>query len=336
MVVSASIAQETPKLVEQVIRQNEATVLDPLKGSGFHEKATLSEPEFDPQKGTVDVTTTGKHLVFFPTKGFYDETPVSVLVTEEGEKPVHSSFTVSIGKNVFSTEQLTTIGKELLLLLVVSIFLEAALSVLFGWRWFQVNYEGHGWKTPIAVLGSVVFVYIFDIDTMNNVLDAFTYENQPKWSLPTKIVTTLILAGGSKLIFHLFETFGLRIPIARSREIEEQRQKARIKVRIQRGPVPEDRDVLVLVDNEVIGSISGGSNVSHLPFQSGFFIEPGAKVIGVEAFAIEKVQKKDSEEQPVTENDKPVYETRNKKVTQKEEWAIAPEADITLDFSFDS
>lgn len=329
-------------LSDQVIRGGSPAVLDPLQD--FDPEATLSLPSVPATQGEAVVTEDGRYLVFFPAENVGGAVPISVEVNSGGET-VRQTFIVAVDRPVaFTEEQLEVIGAQLLLLLVVSIFLETALSVLFGWRVFQLHFDGRGWKTPIAVFASAIFVYGFDIDAMGEVLEAFELDAEFGWFSPTKIVSTLILAGGSSLIFRLFETFGLRAPVRRKEEIDELREKAGLKVKVSRGMVPQNREVLVAVDDIIVGQIAAGETLSHtMPLSRGFLVEPGLRRIRVSALAVEKVQATiEDGEARGDQNERSIYlkdsrgnvVTRDVAVSQETSHALAPRADVTISLAF--
>ncbi len=181
--------------------------------------------------------------------------------------------------------QLDVIGNQLLLLLVLAILLEQALTVLFNWRYFQRKFEGRGVKTPIAFAVSCGFVFLFDINAVNEILFAFgaeRTEGQKEW--PGQLIAALIVAGGSGTVFRLFENFGLRAPFPRQQEILEERKQAHVKIDLKREK-SQNKQVLVHIDDSIVGSIPPDKNSSHgNPMARGYSVDPGKHVIKVTAF----------------------------------------------------
>lgn len=264
--------------------------LSPLHDSGYPPGATLEDPLVTERFGTVTLTEDGRSIVLRPSEVLLSSSgsnsiPISVRVNSGTGETVQESFSVNFVQEAsLSEEQLGTISSQLLLLLTISIFLEAALSVLFNWRVFQSRFEGRGVRTPVAVGVAVLIVFAFDVDVMREVFGAFDlYDAEDRVGFTTKILTAFIVAGGSSLVFRLFELFGLRAPGQRSAEMRELTERANVKVKIARGTVPLEAEVLVYVDSEVRGSIAGGSNISHNDLQRGFLIEPGVRTIKIAA-----------------------------------------------------
>lgn len=291
MIVMLSVSS----LNAQSLNDVEATIdrdvaLSPLQDSGYPPGATLEAPLVTDRFGTVTLTEDGRSIVFRPSEILLSSTesssiPISVRVNSGTGDTIQESFSIHFVQEAsFTEKQLGTITSQLLLLLTISIFLEAALSVLFNWRVFQSRFEGRGVRTPVAVVVSALIVFAFDVDVMREVFGAFDlYDAEDRAGFTTKIVTAFIVAGGSSLIFRLFELFGLRAPGQRSDEMRKLTERANVKVKVARGTVPQEAEVLVYVDNEVRGSIAGGSNISHRDFQRGFLIEPGVRTVKIAA-----------------------------------------------------
>ena len=123
-------------------------------------------------------------------------------------------------------EYLDEVGKVLGNLLVFSIVFEMANSVLFQSRWFLKRYEGKGKKTPIVIIGALVFTFVFKIDFMRDLLTAMKYPGAiPSSPAAGKIVTALLIAGGSSGVLEMFTKLGLRNPVALRQKAEEARKE---------------------------------------------------------------------------------------------------------------
>ena len=106
------------------------------------------------------------------------------------------------------------IGSILALLLVISIVFETALTPIFNWRFFAKHCEGKGIKTPITIAAAVTLLWGYDIDIFKHVIDAFAGTGAPDSSsnFMGRIMTGLLVAGGSGAIFNIFTKLGLRSP----------------------------------------------------------------------------------------------------------------------------
>ena len=104
--------------------------------------------------------------------------------------------------------------------LALSIILEMALTVVFNWRWFLKYAESKGLKTLIAILFAAIIVSHYELDIMNDILNAMGMCNDAhacKYdaSKPTATsigmaVTAFVLAGGSDAVFRILKKWGMR------------------------------------------------------------------------------------------------------------------------------
>lgn len=125
------------------------------------------------------------------------------------------------------------IGEILVLLFVISIVFETALTPIFNWRVFAKYCEGKGVKTPITVAAAVALLWGYDIDIFKHVIDAFaaaegatSAAQDAAGSSSTfvgRIMTGLLVAGGSGAVFNIFTKLGLRDP----RKLAEKAAQAR-------------------------------------------------------------------------------------------------------------
>ena len=106
------------------------------------------------------------------------------------------------------------IGNILALLFVISIVFETALTPIFNWRLFAKYCEGKGIKTPITFVAAVTLLWGYDIDIFKHVIDAFAGSGATESSsnFIGRIMTGLLVAGGSGAIFNIFTKIGLRSP----------------------------------------------------------------------------------------------------------------------------
>lgn len=106
------------------------------------------------------------------------------------------------------------IGSILVLLFVISLVFETALTPIFNWRFFAKYCEGKGVKTPITIAAAVALLWGYDIDIFKHVIDAFagTGATESSSNFIGRIMTGLLVAGGSGAIFNIFTKLGLRSP----------------------------------------------------------------------------------------------------------------------------
>lgn len=126
------------------------------------------------------------------------------------------------------------ISHLLILLAVISIVFETALTPIFNWRIFARFCEGKGVKTPITVVAAILLLWNYDIDIFKHVIDSFARGDATKTDSTFfgRIMTGLLVAGGSGAIFNLFTKMGLRNPkqlAEKAQKTREEAEKARKK-----------------------------------------------------------------------------------------------------------
>ncbi len=142
------------------------------------------------------------------------------------------------------------IGEILVLLFVISVVFETALTPIFNWRVFARFCEGKGVKTPITVLAAVGLLWNYDIDIFKHVIDAFTTaegtaDNAQRAAVASReaavtqgaagststflgrIMTGLLVAGGSGAVFNIFAKLGLRNPAQLANKAKKAREEAK-------------------------------------------------------------------------------------------------------------
>ena len=125
------------------------------------------------------------------------------------------------------------IGNILVLLFVISLVFETALTPIFNWRIFAKFCEGKGVKTPVTVVAAVALLWGYDIDIFKHVIDAFantgstnTGSIESSSNFIGRIMTGLLVAGGSGAIFNIFTKLGLRSPDKLAKKAAEARNQA--------------------------------------------------------------------------------------------------------------
>ena len=120
------------------------------------------------------------------------------------------------------------IGEILVLLFVISVVFETALTPIFNWRVFARHFEGKGVKTPITVLLALALLWGYDIDIFKHVIDAFAEKGASPSSSTVvgRVITALLVAGGSGAIFNIFAKIGLRNPTQLAEKAQKERERA--------------------------------------------------------------------------------------------------------------
>ncbi|HVW64713.1 MAG TPA: hypothetical protein VHB01_06830 [Nitrosospira sp.] len=106
--------------------------------------------------------------------------------------------------------------KTLFVLFVVAILLESALAIIFNWRVFLALFDGRGMRTVISVVLALVVTWNFDLDVLSDLIKVYGGGSSKGDPTLGKIITALILAGGSSGVNNILITLGYR-----SRKTEE-------------------------------------------------------------------------------------------------------------------
>ena len=85
---------------------------------------------------------------------------------------------------------------SLVLLVVMALFAERALAVLFEWRAWAAKLDGRGLKTPVTVAFSYLMCHVAAFDALTMAFGAPV-------SVPGTFLTALIVAGGAKKVIEL-------------------------------------------------------------------------------------------------------------------------------------
>ena len=111
------------------------------------------------------------------------------------------------------------VGEVLGTLVLLSLFVERALSPIFEWRVFIDKTANKGAKEPIAVVVAVALVAWLDFDALAII---FSRENTSWVGL---LITAGVVAGGSKGSIKLFRDW-LGWKSSAQKQLEEQQAKA--------------------------------------------------------------------------------------------------------------
>jgi hypothetical protein len=159
---------------------------------------------------------------------------------------------------LIESEFYAELGRLLFVLLIVAIFLEIALTVVFKNRLFEQLDAIPGIKTLIAIGFSAVVVVVFRLNIFGDVVTALQGETYAGM-VPTFVsyaVTSLIVAGGSTTVYMLYTRVGLRPPSTGSGAAL--RGDGRLLVEVNRVSIAETEPVQVELDGDLIGRIEAG------------------------------------------------------------------------------
>lgn len=174
---------------------------------------------------------------------------------------------------------------------VMAAVIEWALSVIFNWRWFLVIFDAKGLKSIITLFVSFMIVYSFDLDVVRELINVLRNATYPS-SVPTKLLSALVIAGGSAGVNSLMVTLGMRsVRTAATLQDKPPPTKAWLAVQGYRStPAVVTVDVGIKKDGEttfkLLGKLSGLRRTgafhwpifrdqSRLPSYGGMYVEPG-------------------------------------------------------------
>ena len=113
----------------------------------------------------------------------------------------------------------------LVLFLLLSVVFEAAMTTVFNWRWFAKRFEGRGVKTPLTVVLAWIVVRSFDVDLVSRILNVVG-DGEHAATLSGQVLTALLIAGGSDMVYRIFTRLGLRNSAERVAKAAEARAAA--------------------------------------------------------------------------------------------------------------
>ena len=117
------------------------------------------------------------------------------------------------------------IGQVLLMLAVLAVAFETALTPIFNWRIFARHFEGKGVKTPLTVFVAIVLLWAYDIDIFKEIVVSIDKGSTAQTSLMGRVLTGLLVAGGSDAVFRIFTRLGMRDPRSQKVKAKEEQEK---------------------------------------------------------------------------------------------------------------
>ncbi len=114
------------------------------------------------------------------------------------------------------------VGEVLIVILVLSVVFEVAMTPIFNWRVFLKYGEGKGWKTPIVIGSALTVFWSYDLDIIKDLLIALG-QKDAALSFGGQFLTALLIAGGSDGVFRIFTKLNIRNPEERKEKAEQER-----------------------------------------------------------------------------------------------------------------
>jgi len=109
----------------------------------------------------------------------------------------------------FSDQVYPEVFKALFLLFAVATVLESALAILFNWRPFVETFNARAVRPVVSFIASLYLVFQFKLDIVTGLAKLVSSEVPPlDWT--GKILTAMVLAGGSAAVNNLMVSLGFR------------------------------------------------------------------------------------------------------------------------------
>lgn len=175
--------------------------------------------------------------------------------------------------------------KALFILFVLAVLLENALALLFRWQPFLATFNSRNLTPVIAFVVSFIFVATFGLDVVTSLTNIYTQASHPS-ELPGRLVTAMIVAGGSAGVNRILQTFGFRAIGTPEQQVRStlREDQGWISVRLVRER--SQGVVEVLLDNQAIGQVGTGTEVTgplrhflrnpvRFPQSGGYVVEAG-------------------------------------------------------------
>lgn len=176
-------------------------------------KATIKEA---PKHGTL--RTVGDPSKDAPVQVFYKAAEAATAVSEKLTclvGSVEKTLTIEVvpkGRNNttgFSDQAYPEAFKALFLLLAVATVLESALAILFNWRPFVETFNARAVRPVVSLVASLFLVFQFNLDIVTGLAKLISAQ-VPPLDETGKILTAMVLAGGSAAVNHLMVSLGFR------------------------------------------------------------------------------------------------------------------------------
>jgi hypothetical protein len=180
-----------------------------------------------------------------------DRKSVQVDVTARAQPPTLTSSEIYVDS-----------FKALFVLFIIAVVLESGLALVFNWRPFIEFFDSRGVKTIIMFAFSYFFVEVFSLDITTRLVNVYSGSDWPV-NFPGKIVTALVLAGGSSGVNNLFLAFGFR-SVERKQQVAPKPKPGEAWIAVKLTRMRAKGPVSVLIGPQagpltVAGTISGTS-----------------------------------------------------------------------------
>jgi hypothetical protein len=100
--------------------------------------------------------------------------------------------------------------KALFLIFVLAVILESGLAVLFNWRPFVEKFNARAVRPLVSFVAAYIIVFMFDLDILTTMVNAINASQVDASQVPGRLLTALVIAGGSAGVNSLMVALGFR------------------------------------------------------------------------------------------------------------------------------
>lgn len=157
---------------------------------------------------TVSGTPSGFRLLYKPNDTV-EKTSDELTYSIDGGSVQTLKIDIIPAAPGFSPQAYEASFKAIFLLFILAVVLESALAVLFNWRPFVETFNARAVRPLVAFVVAYIFVDQFSLDVVTSLVNASTTLNYPV-NFPGKILTAMVIAGGSAGVNNLMVSLGFR------------------------------------------------------------------------------------------------------------------------------
>jgi hypothetical protein len=261
-------------------------VVDRKASAITNEKANLGTVKVVPVAGPPASNV----LIYVPPPGQKDIED-SVQYTVDNQSPTVGISVKPAAPQLNDAQFYASSFKALFALFIIAVITESGLALLFNWRPYLNRFDGKAANPLVALLFSLLLVWLFDLDIATSLMNTYSGSKLPA-NLPGMVLTAMIIAGGSAGVNKVFQAFGLRTPASQQEAAPKPPPtQAWLSVALRRDKADGNVDVLIgpTGHQQAAGSIAGtGSrrsvlswllrNKSRYPQSGGHVMAPGTPI----------------------------------------------------------
>jgi hypothetical protein len=229
-------------------------------------------------------------LIYLPPPGAKDIED-AVQYTVDGQTATVAVSVKPAAPQLNDTQFYSSSFKALFALFIIAIITESGLALLFNWRPYLNRFDGKAANPLVALLFSLLLVWLFDLDIATSLMNTYSGTKLPA-NVPGMVLTAMIIAGGSAGVNKVFQAFGFRTPASQQPAAPKPPPtQAWLSATLRREKADGNVDVLIgpTGHQQAAGSITGAGsrlpwlswllrNKARYPQSGGHVIPPGTPI----------------------------------------------------------